>query len=60
MNLGSPAPVPKNTASYSFSSSSRVIAFPTGTSVNILTPSFSRLSTSFFTILFGSLNSGIP
>ena len=60
INFGRPAPEHTNTSSYSWLKSSRVIAFPTGTSVLIVTPNLIKLSTSLWTILLGSLNSGIP
>jgi len=62
INIGSPAPLPMNIASYPSSKiSSTVMVLPTITLVSTSTPNFFRFSISTFTIFsFGSLNSGIP
>ena len=61
MKVGRPAPVPRKTASYPLAmSSSTVKICPMTMSHRISTPSFSRYSTSAWTMSLGRRNSGIP
>ena len=59
-NIGSPAPEPMKTASYSSRSSSTKIVLPTTTFVSILTPISTSFSISLRTSSLGRRNSGMP